>query len=100
MVFNMGAYWVPPSAVPARMTLIVTTLLAIVVILQSVTEQTVKVPYTTPMQLFLIVNVLFIVIAVMETLLVLYLKNRNHVSCMFCNFTITPTSANGDITQR
>ncbi|XP_057311142.1 glycine receptor subunit beta-like isoform X1 [Hydractinia symbiolongicarpus] len=78
MVFNMGAYWVPPSAVPARMTLIVTTLLAIVVILQSVTEQTVKVPYTTPMQLFLIVNVLFIVIAVMETLLVLYLKNRKH----------------------
>lgn len=78
MMFNFGSYWLPPSAVPARITLIVTTVLTNVVILQSATEQTVKVKYVTPMQLFLIVNILFILISIIEYVLVL---NIDSVGC-------------------
>lgn len=72
LVFNLGSYWIPASAVPARVTLIVTTFLASTFILQSVSEQTVKVPYTTPMQLFLLVNIVFIVFAIVEYVVILY----------------------------
>ncbi|XP_057310471.1 gamma-aminobutyric acid receptor subunit rho-3-like [Hydractinia symbiolongicarpus] len=71
MMFNFGSYWLPPSAVPARITLIVTTVLTNVVILQSATEQTVKVKYVTPMQLFLIVNILFILFSIVEYVFVI-----------------------------
>ena len=71
MVFNFGSYWIPASAVPARATIIVTTMLANAVILQSVTEEIVKVSYTTPMQLFLLVNALFIMVAIIEFIIVL-----------------------------
>ncbi|XP_057311482.1 glycine receptor subunit alpha-2-like isoform X2 [Hydractinia symbiolongicarpus] len=76
MLFNFGSFWIPPSAVPARVALIVTTLLTNVVILQSVTEQIVKVEYVTAMQLFLLVNILFVLLAVLEYLVVLALEKR------------------------
>ncbi|XP_057311180.1 glycine receptor subunit alpha-2-like [Hydractinia symbiolongicarpus] len=76
MVFNFGSFWIPPSAVPARVALIVTTLLINVVILQSVTEQIVKVEYVTAMQLFLLINILFVLLAVVEYLVVLALEIR------------------------
>lgn len=76
MVFNFGSFWIPPSAVPARVALIVTTLLTNVVILQSVTEQIVKVEYVTAMQLFLLINILFVLLAVVEYLVVLALEKR------------------------
>ena len=85
MVFNFGSYWVPPSAIPARVTLIVTTMLANAFILQSATEETVKVNYTTPMQLFLIINVMFIVTAIVQYLVVLLFRTRHKKNVSFDN---------------
>jgi len=66
-IFNIGSYFIPDNAMPARVTLIITTFLASTLILQSVTEQTIQVPYTTSMQLFLLINII---------LLLLFLKGR------------------------
>ena len=52
MVFNIGSYWIPDTALPARVTLIVTTFLTNVFILQSVSEQTVRVSNTTSLQVY------------------------------------------------
>ena len=50
MIFNIGSYWVPDTALPARVTLIVTTFLTNTFILQSVSEQTVRVSTSTSLQ--------------------------------------------------
>ena len=62
---------------PARVTLIITTFLASTLILQSVTEQTIQVPYTTSMQLFLLVNIMFLLLSIFQYLALLFLKGRD-----------------------
>ena len=52
IVFNMGSYWIPDTALPARMTLIVTTFLSSVFMLQSVSSDHVHTPTTTSLQVF------------------------------------------------
>ena len=52
IVFNMSSYWVPDTALPARMTLIVTTFLSSVFVLQSVSGDSVRTPTTTSLQVF------------------------------------------------
>ncbi|XP_057291821.1 glycine receptor subunit alpha-3-like [Hydractinia symbiolongicarpus] len=77
MIFNFGSYWIPATAVPARVTLIVTTFLASTFILQSVSGETVKVSYTTPLQLFMLVSVVLVVVAIVEYMVVLFIKERH-----------------------
>ncbi|XP_057310836.1 gamma-aminobutyric acid receptor subunit rho-3-like [Hydractinia symbiolongicarpus] len=74
IIFTFGTFWVPDTAVPARMGMIVTSFLANVFILQAVSEETVKVSYTTPMQMFLVVNITLIVLTMVEYLLILQLN--------------------------
>ncbi|XP_057310827.1 gamma-aminobutyric acid receptor subunit rho-1-like [Hydractinia symbiolongicarpus] len=76
LIFAFGTFWVPDTAVPARMGMIVTSFLANVLILQAVSEKTVKVPYTTPMQMFLVVNITLIVFAMVEYLIIMHGKNK------------------------
>ena len=71
LTFAFGTFWVPDSAVPARMGMIVTSFLSNTFILQGVTERTVRVPHVTPMQYFLVVNVGMIVLSLLEYLLIL-----------------------------
>ena len=52
VVFNIGSYWIPQSAIPARMTLIVTTFLSSVVMLQAVSSEHIQTPTTTSLQIF------------------------------------------------
>ena len=81
VVFNIGSYWIPDTAEPARVTLIITTFLASILILQSVTEETVKVSYLTSMQIFLMVNIGFLVTAILQYLCILYLRARKEKVC-------------------
>lgn len=80
MVLNLGSYFIPDTAVPARITLIVTTFLSNTIILQKATELTAKSEYINPMQIFLGVITLFIVASLIQFLLVLSLKAKKVVS--------------------
>ena len=71
MVLNFSSYWIPDQAVPARIALIVTTFLTSTFILQSATESIVRISYVSPMQLFLVVHVFFIVVSIIEYIFVL-----------------------------
>ncbi|XP_057311039.1 gamma-aminobutyric acid receptor subunit alpha-2-like isoform X2 [Hydractinia symbiolongicarpus] len=75
-VFSFASFWIPDTAVPARIGIIVTGFLANVFILQGVSEQTVKVSYTTPMQIFLVVNISLIICALIEYVIILQLQRR------------------------
>ncbi|XP_057310518.1 gamma-aminobutyric acid receptor subunit alpha-2-like [Hydractinia symbiolongicarpus] len=77
LAFAFGTFWVPDTAVPARMGMIVTSFLSSIFILQAVSEKTVKVPYTTPMQMFLVVNITLIVFSMVEYIVVLQLKRKS-----------------------
>ena len=76
-IFNLCSYWLPDHAMPARISLIITTFLANTFILQSVSDQTVKVSYTTAMQLFLLVNVIFLMTSILQYLVVVHLKKKS-----------------------
>ena len=83
MVFNFVSYWIPHTAIPARVTLIVTTFLTLMLILQSVSEQTAKATSTTSLQIFLMFSVILVVVAIVEFLIVLYLDSLNQVTLFF-----------------
>ena len=74
--FAFGTFWVPDTAIPARMGMIVTSFLSSIFILQSVSENTVRVPYTTAMQLFLIANLFLIATTMVQYLIILCARNR------------------------
>ena len=80
MILNFSSYWIPDEAVPARITMIVTTFLTITFNLQAATDSTVKISYINPMQWFLGVNILFIVASVVQYMILLTLKNKKKVS--------------------
>ena len=64
--FNLGSYWIPDRAVPARVSLIITTFLSSMFILMSVTDETVKVSYISAMLVFMLVNIAFLVTASLD----------------------------------
>ena len=76
MVFNFASYWIPHTAMPARVTLIMTTFLTITFILQHVTAQTAKSTTTTSLQVFLIVSVTLVVVAILEFMVVLFFSKK------------------------
>ena len=57
VVFNIGSYWIPDTALPARMSLIVTTFLSSVFMLQSVSGDNVRTTTTTSLQVFITVSI-------------------------------------------
>ena len=76
MILNMGSYWIPHTAIPARICLIGTTFLTNVFILQGVTEQTVRVDVTTSLQMFVLVNIVMVVVALLQYIAVLHLVSN------------------------
>lgn len=83
MIIICGTFWVPDRAVPARVTMIITSFLTNMLLLQSISETIVKIRYVTPMQLFLLVNTTMIVFAMVEYLTVLTLKRKVCVTAFF-----------------
>ncbi|XP_057310834.1 uncharacterized protein LOC130648762 [Hydractinia symbiolongicarpus] len=72
------------------MGMIVTSFLANVFILQAVSEETVKVSYTTPMQMFLVVNITLIVLALIEYLFILHGKEKTSQTTTILNTACSP----------
>ena len=79
MIFNFVSYWIPHTAIPARVTLVITTFLTLMLILQSVSAQTAKATTTTSLQIFLMFSVLIVVLAIVEFLVVLYVDSLEKV---------------------
>ena len=78
MIFNFASYWIPHSAIPARVTLIITTFLTITFILQSISAQTAKATTTTSLQIFLIFSVVLVVVAILQFILILYFGEKDN----------------------
>ena len=76
MILNMGSYWIPHTAIPARVCLIGTTFLTNVFILQGVTEQTVRADVTTSLQVFVLVNIVMVVVALLQYIAVLHMVSK------------------------
>jgi len=76
MIFNMASYWIPPSAVPARVGLIITTFLTSQFVLQSVSTHTAKSSQTSSLQIFLVFSILLVATSMIVFIVVLVLMNR------------------------
>ena len=70
VVLSWGTFQIPVSAYPARVTLIVSSFLASTFILQHASSEYTKVEYTTAIEIFLLVNISFIMITMIEYMLV------------------------------
>ena len=64
-------FWIPPSAVPARVTLIVTNFLSSLFIFESAAASIPKVPYQTAMEMFNLTNTSCIIFGMVEYIMVL-----------------------------
>lgn len=86
VLFNLMSYWIPDTAVSARISLIITTFLSCVLIFMSVTDDIVKVSYLTAMQVFMLGSLMFIMIAIVQFLLLIHLRTRkSQVSSYSCS---------------
>ncbi|XP_057311041.1 gamma-aminobutyric acid receptor subunit rho-1-like [Hydractinia symbiolongicarpus] len=79
LIFAFCSFWVPETAVPARVGMIITSFLANIFILQGVSEKTVRVSYTTPMQIFLVANISLIACSLLEYVIILQLKRKREL---------------------
>ena len=79
VVLTWGTFLIPPTAYPARVTLIMSSFLANAFILQSASSEYAKVEYTTAIELFLQVNITFIMITMLEYIIVI----RTHPEVTF-----------------
>ena len=73
VILSWGSFQIPATAYPARITLILTNFLASTVILQHACSEYTKVEYTTAIEIFLLVNICFIMITMLEYMIVLHL---------------------------
>ena len=70
VMLSWGTFQIPANAYPARVTLIVSTFLASTFILQYASSEYTKVEYTTAIEIFLLVNICFIMTAMFEYMMV------------------------------
>ena len=70
VILSWGTFQIPATAYPARVTLIMSNFLANAFILQHASSEYTKVEYTTAIELFLLVNISFIMITMLEYMLV------------------------------
>eukprot|EP00112_Aurelia_sp_Birch-Aquarium-sp1_P002757 Seg1305.7 transcript_id=Seg1305.7/GoldUCD/mRNA.D3Y31 product="Glycine receptor subunit alpha-3" protein_id=Seg1305.7/GoldUCD/D3Y31 len=94
VMLTWATFFIPHKSVPARVTLIVTNFLATVFVTQSATSQVASVDYTTALEVYLVTNVVFISITLIEYLFVLNLPNRKW-SKKRKKSTAKETSSNG-----
>ena len=74
VVLSFTTFFIPPSAVPARVTLIVTNFLSTMFIFGSTSSLIPKEPYITAMEIYSLINIVFIILVMAEYILVLKLK--------------------------
>ena len=76
VLLTLASFWIPPKAVPARITLIVINFLAINVILEDIIDNITKLPYRTLLEIFQTLNQVFILIAMIEYVLALRFRDK------------------------
>eukprot|EP00794_Sanderia_malayensis_P018848 gene18848-20746_t len=89
VAFTFCTFWIPPTSVPARVTLIVTNFLTSIFIFNGISAEIPKVPYHTPLELFTLMNIGFIIFVLVEFLFVLNSKKiaPNKVSDKFAKIS-------------
>ena len=75
VVMTWGTFWLPQTTYPARVGIIVTNFLASAFILQGASAMYTKVPYTTAIEVFLLVNITFILAVMLEYIAVIQIPN-------------------------
>lgn len=71
VMLSWSTFWIPPSAVPARVTLIVTNFLTSMLVFSNSGSGTPEVSYHTALEFFVLFNSIVIFLAMFEYLLVL-----------------------------
>ena len=82
VILTWGIFQIPATAYPARITLIMTSFLANTFILQGASSEYAKVEYTTAIELFLQVNITFIMIAMLEYMTVI--QTNPDITFLWC----------------
>eukprot|EP00794_Sanderia_malayensis_P019106 gene19106-21022_t len=75
VALSWSTFYIPATAVPARVTLIVTNFLSTMFIFGSTASMIPMVPYITAMEMYSLVNIIFIILVMMEYILVLSSKS-------------------------
>ena len=81
VVLTWGTFWIPARAVPARVTLIVTNFLTTIFVIQQEGLKIIRVDYTTAVQIFLVVNLFFVLLSMVEYLVVLNVRSPRKKVC-------------------
>lgn len=71
VILSWSTFWIPPSAVPARVTLIVTNFLTSMLVFSSAGSLIPEVSYHTAIELFVLINSILIFLAMFEYIIVL-----------------------------
>ena len=79
VILSWGSFQIPATAYPARITLVLTNFLASTVILQHASSEYTKVEYTTAIETYLLVNICFIMITMLEYMIVLHFHPGIHM---------------------
>ena len=74
VALSFTTFFIPPTAVPARVTLIVTNFLSTMFIFGSTSSLIPKEPYITAMEVYSLINIVFIITVMIEYIFVLKLK--------------------------
>ena len=74
VMLSFTTFFIPPSAVPARVTLIVTNFLSTMFIFGSTASLIPKKPYITAMEIYSLINIVFIILVMVEYIVVLKFK--------------------------
>lgn len=79
VLLTWATFWIPAKAVPARVTLIVTNFLSTIFVMQQEIGKIVRVDYTTAVQVLLVTNLFFVLLAMVEYLVVLNIEDTTKV---------------------
>ena len=71
------SFWIPKDAVPARIALVLTNFLSICVILRGVASELPRIEYITPLEVYLITSITFILVVMVEYVLVMKKSSLN-----------------------
>ena len=92
VILTWATFWIPPKAVPARVTLIVTNFLSTIFVIQQEGLKITRVDYTTAIQIFLMTNLVFVMLSMVEYLIVLNVPPKVKVMYRFIKGTFVLTS--------
>ena len=75
VLLSWSTFWIPPSAVPARVTLVVTNFLTSMLVFSSAGKSIPEISYHTALEVFVLFNSVLIFMAMLEYLVVLSKPN-------------------------